>query len=164
MQVYSIYNFHHPTVFCGIRASQFVNTATWHCNHRKNVCFILFWKAGGCSCYRFCHKYYFLNWWSNKHTIKSLRFFLITNWDGGDYNLRSTHAAKHIWVVVIRNWGGLPSLPLYREYVSGRLPHPQALDGHLGNLIINRKLYRGKDIDRSKIDRWIIRVRFKIIT
>ena len=86
---------------------------------------------------------------SNKHTIKSLRFFLITNWDGGDYNLRSTHAAKHIWVVVIRNWGGLPSLPLYREYVSGRLPHPQALDGHLGNLIINRKLYRGKEIDRS---------------
>ena len=32
-------------------------------------------------------------------------FFLITNWGGGDYQLRSAHTAKHVRVAVITNWG-----------------------------------------------------------
>ena len=45
--------------------------------------------------------------------ISNLRkqfFTMITNWGGGDYQLRSALAAKHIWVAVINRWGtsGLP--------------------------------------------------------
>ena len=38
-------------------------------------------------------------------------FTVITNWGGGDYQLRSALAAKQIWVAVITIWGTLDSLP-----------------------------------------------------
>ena len=38
-------------------------------------------------------------------------FCLITNWGGGDYQLRSAHAAKHVWVAVIKKWWLLHSPP-----------------------------------------------------
>ena len=33
---------------------------------------------------------------------------MITNWGGGDFSLRGSHAVKHVWVAVITNWGLLP--------------------------------------------------------
>ena len=39
---------------------------------------------------------------------------MITNWGGGDYQLRSAQAAKHIWVAVITRWGILVSPPRWR--------------------------------------------------
>ena len=38
-------------------------------------------------------------------------FLVITNWGGGDNQLRSVLAAKQIWVAVISIWGTLDSLP-----------------------------------------------------
>ena len=38
-------------------------------------------------------------------------FMVITNWGGGDYQLRSALAAKQIWVAVITIWGTLDSFP-----------------------------------------------------
>ena len=38
-------------------------------------------------------------------------FSVITNWGGGDNQLRSVLAAKQIWVAVISIWGTLDSLP-----------------------------------------------------
>ena len=36
---------------------------------------------------------------------------MITNWGGGHYQLRCAHAAKHVLVAVITNWGLLHSPP-----------------------------------------------------
>jgi len=46
----------------------------------------------------------------NSNHIKQ-NFTVITNWGGGDYQLRSVLAAKQIWVAVITIWGTLDSLP-----------------------------------------------------
>ena len=46
----------------------------------------------------------------NSNHIK-LNFTVITNWGGGDYQLRSMLASKQIWVAVITIWGTLDSLP-----------------------------------------------------
>ena len=42
-------------------------------------------------------------------------FTVITNWGGGNYQLRSALAAKQIWVAVITIWGTLETLPLTRR-------------------------------------------------
>ena len=42
-------------------------------------------------------------------------FTVITNWGGGNYQLRSALAAKQIWVAVITIWGTLETLPLPRK-------------------------------------------------
>ena len=47
----------------------------------------------------------------NSNHIKQ-NFTVITIWGGGDYQLRSSLAAKQIWVAVITIWGTLDSLPL----------------------------------------------------
>jgi len=39
------------------------------------------------------------------------------NWGGGDYQLRSALAAKHIWVAVITRWGILDSPPPVRDCI-----------------------------------------------
>ena len=136
----------------------------------KKVCFILFWKVSVCSCHMFCYKYfqfvlieikvqkryleiYFQNSWPIKKDLVivlilwntwlkvnvfswlKIEVVMITNW--GARRPQNTFG----WWLIIINWGGLHSLPLYREYVNG---DPQAVDGHLGNLIKVRKLYRGK--------------------
>ena len=41
--------------------------------------------------------------------LRKQNFTAITNWGGGDYQLRSMLAAKHIWVAVITRWGTLDS-------------------------------------------------------
>jgi len=44
--------------------------------------------------------------------LRKQDFTVITNWGARDYQLRSAHAAKHVWVAVITKWGLLHSPPL----------------------------------------------------
>ena len=48
--------------------------------------------------------------------LRKQKFTVITNWGGGDYQLRSALAAKHIWVAVITHWGTLDSPPPRAEF------------------------------------------------
>ena len=53
----------------------------------------------------------------NKNHRKQ-NFTVITNWGGGDYQLRSVLAAKQIWVAVITIWGTLDSFPRWDNTIS----------------------------------------------
>ena len=48
--------------------------------------------------------------------LRKQNFTVITNWGGGDYQLRSALAAKPIRVAVITIWGTLDSLPHIRPW------------------------------------------------
>jgi len=46
---------------------------------------------------------------TSNSNLRKQKFTVISNWGGGDYQLRSILSAKHIWVVVITCWGTLNS-------------------------------------------------------
>ena len=46
---------------------------------------------------------------TSNSNLRKQKFTVITNWGGGDYQLRIALAAKHIWLVVITRWGTLDS-------------------------------------------------------